>query len=56
MLEITRQRTAGDDDEEAQRKDCAHANLLLELHLESRYHCDGQADDDDVGEDVDWFV
>ena len=56
MLEIRRQRTAGDDDEEAKRKDCAHANLLLELHLESRDHCDGEADDDDVGADVDWFV
>jgi hypothetical protein len=45
--------TAGDYYEKAERKDAGYANFVFELHLKSRYHDNGEEDDDDVCCDVD---
>jgi hypothetical protein len=52
-VEIKGLLTAGNHDEEAKSKDCAHSNLVFEFHLQSGDHGDGKADDDNICEDVD---
>jgi hypothetical protein len=52
-VEIKGLLTAGDYNEETKSKDCAHGNLVFELHLKSGDHGDGKADDDNIREDID---
>jgi hypothetical protein len=46
--------TAGDDYKETKCENGTNADLVFQLHLETRNHGDGKGNDNDIGEDVDW--